>query len=122
MEILQLAWDTFDFLTEQIAEHEAKYIETINLINNHLNAKSQPTLQQRARLKDKLFLVSNKLLVLYAKHLSAINDLVELNDQLIDIPIHFEVDSKSLIGLKDVTQDLIKETNKTKDQYFRILS
>lgn len=122
MDKLDLAWDTFDFYTSEIAMAESVHLNIVNTINNFLNQEEFPKKYQRSRLKKKCLNNLDNLLVLYKKQLLAIEDLVYASDNLVDTPPEKEVDSDTMMLLKNITTDLLKEMSHARDAYSKLLS
>ena len=122
MDRLELAWDTFDFYTAEIAMAESVHLNIVNTINNFLNKEEFPKKHQRNRLKKKCLNNLDNLLVLYKKQLLAIEDLLCVQDDLVDIPSEKQVDEDTMILLQNITTDLIKEMAHGRDMYSKLLS
>lgn len=122
MDKLDLAWDTFDFYTSEIAMAESIHLNIVSTINNFLNQKEPPKKYQRKRLKEKCLNNLDNLLVLYKKQLLAIEDLLYVSEDFVDIPFEKEVDSDTMMLLKNITTDLLKEMSQGRDVYSKLLS
>lgn len=119
---LDLAWDTFDFYTEEICEFEAKHLANIRMIKNFLNQESFPELHQRKRLKNKSLNCIQNLLLLYKKQLDALDELIVLNKDYVNIPTEREVDAGQLISLKNVTCTLMYQIKRQENEIKDVLS
>jgi hypothetical protein len=106
---LNLAWDTFDFYTEEISSYEAEHLNNSKTLDNLLNNGNFPQKDQRKRFLKKSNKCINILLTLYKKQMDAIYDLIELNESYDDIPPEKEIDTMSLVALQDITIALIEE-------------
>ena len=122
MDRLDLAWDTFDFYTAEIAMAESVHLNIVNTINNFLNKEEFPKKHQRNRLKKKCLNNLDNLLVLYKKQLLAIEDLLCLKEDIVDIPSEKEIDENTMLLLKNITMDLIEEMSNGRDVYSKLLS
>ena len=109
MNKLDLAWETFDFYTIEISDHEAQYFSNTKTIKNFLKSENFPQKDQRKRLLNKSNKCMDNLIVLYKKQIDAISDLIELNESGIEIPPEKEIDKMSLVALKNITATLIEE-------------
>lgn len=109
MNELDLAWDTFDFYTMEISCYEAEYYSNTQTITNFFESNNYPHKDQRKRLLDKSNKCMDTLLVLYKKQIDSISDLIKLNESGIEIPPEKEIDTSSLIALKNITSTLIEE-------------
>ena len=58
---------------------------------------------------------------MYQKQIDALSDLIDLNNTYVDIPPEREVDTESLITLKNVTVTLMNQTNEYKKQIEEML-
>jgi hypothetical protein len=119
---LDLAWDTFDFYTEEICDFEAKHLANIRMIENFLNQDSFPQLDQRKRLKNTSLSCIQVLMVLYKKQLDALDELIVLNQDCIDIPPEREIDLGQLISLKNVTWTLMHKIKMQEAEIKDVLS
>lgn len=119
---LDLAWDTFDFYTEEICDFEAKHLANIRMIENFLNQDSFPQLDQRKRLKNTSLSCIQVLMVLYKKQLDALDELIVLNQDCIDIPPEREIDLGQLISLKNVTWTLMHKIKMQETEIKDVLS
>lgn len=117
MNNLKLSWETFDFLTINIAELEARHLNNVDTIQNFFKQNKSPTREQKKRLKSKLDTCLNSLLVLYVKQVQCIDDLLELNNSNIDIPEEQEIDLETLATLRDVTATLLEQMKLAKAEY-----
>lgn len=117
MNNLKLSWETFDFLTINIAELEARHLNNVDTIQNFFTQNKSPTREQKKRLKSKLDTCLDSLLVLYVKQVQCIDDLLELNNSNIDIPEEQEIDLETLATLRDVTATLLEQMKLAKAEY-----
>lgn len=122
MDKLKLAWDTFDFLSEQCLEQETKHSNCTSTLDNFLNQNNSPSKAQRLRLKNKLNVSIESLVTLYKKQTDALDDLIVLYRDIVDIPPEREVDIESLLSLKNVTSTLIHQVNIQKSKFNDLLS
>jgi hypothetical protein len=106
---LNLAWDTFDFYTEEISGYEAEHLNNSKTLDNFLNNGNFPQKDQRKRFFKKSNKCIDILLTLYKKQMDSISDLIELNESYEDIPPEKEIDTMSLVALKNITATLIEE-------------
>ena len=72
-------------------------------------------------MKKKLYTTADYLIVLYKKQEDALDELISLHKDLVDIPPEREVDVESLLSLKNVTSTLILQVNKQKSEFSDLL-
>lgn len=121
MDKLKLAWDTFDFFTLECSNQEKKHTDCISTLSNFFDKNNFPSRAQRKRMKKKLYSSCDYLIVLYKKQSDALDELVTLHRDLVDIPAEREVDIESLLSLKNVTCTLIHQINKQKSEFDDVL-
>lgn len=121
MDKLKLAWDTFDFFTLECSNQEKKHTDCILTLSNFFNNNTFPSRAQRNRMKKKLYTTADYLIVLYKKQEDALDELISLHKDLVDIPPEREVDVESLLSLKNVTSTLILQVNKQKSEFSDLL-
>lgn len=122
MDKLELAWETYEFYTNEILVEEQNYVNNIVTLKRFVKANPLPTRQQKARMKKKCLQVCRTLNQLYNKQLEAISDLIEIHNTYVDIPPVREVDISSLLALKNLTATLMHEIHQYKIQIEEILS
>lgn len=122
MDKVDLAWDTFDFYTLEIADYEAKHLNIVNEISNLVENHVDSYKYQRKRLKNKFNKNLDCLLVLYKKQLNSIDDLIALNEDYIDIPPEKEIDTQMFFALKNVTATLLEEMSQSRSEYLKYLN
>ncbi len=122
MDKLDLAWDTLDFYILEIADYEAKHLNIVNEISNLVENHADSYKYQRKRLKNKFNKNLDCLLVLYKKQLNAIDDLIALNEDYIDIPPEKEIDTQMFFTLKNVTATLLEEMSQSRSEYLKYLN
>ena len=121
MDKLKLAWDTFDFFTLECSNQEKKHTDCILTLSNFFDNNTFPSRAQRNRMKKKLYTTADYLIVLYKKQEDALDELISLHKDLVDIPPEREVDVESLLSLKNVTSTLILQVNKQKSEFSDLL-
>ena len=121
MDKLKLAWDTFDFFTLECSNQEKKHTDCILTLSNFFDNNTFPSRAQRNRMKKKLYTTADYLIVLYKKQSDALDELIFLHKDLVDIPPEREVDIESLLSLKNVTSTLILQVNKQKSEFSDLL-
>jgi len=122
MDKLELAWETYEFYTNEILVEEQNYVNNIVTLKRFVKANPLPTRQQKARMKKKCLQVCRTLNQLYNKQLEAISDLIEIHNTYVDIPPVRDVDISSLLALKNLTATLMHEIHQYKIQIEEILS
>jgi len=114
---LELIWETFDFLTINIAELEAQHLNNVDTTSIFFATNKSPTREQKDRLRNKLNKCLDGLLVLYAKQIKCIDELIILNNSDLDIPEERGIDSETLIALKNVTFTLLEQMKLARVEY-----
>jgi hypothetical protein len=122
MDKLELAWQTYEFYTNEILVEEEKHVNNIRTLKNFVDANPFPTRHQKSRMKKKCLQTCTTLNQLYNKQSEAISDLIKMHNEYVDIPSDREVDISSLLALKNVTATLMQEIHKYKSQIEEILS
>jgi ferritin-like metal-binding protein YciE len=122
MDKLELAWDTFDFYTSEICDVEAKHLNIVSQISKLIENHFDSTRSQRKRLRIKFLNNMSNLLTLYKKQLDCINDLIELSEELKDMPPEKAVDKNTMATLKNVTSTLLEEMILSREEYIKYLN
>lgn len=122
MDKLELAWETYEFYTNEIVVEEENHVNNIVTLKRFVKANPLPTRQQKARMKKKCLQVCTTLNQLYNKQLKAISDLINIHKTYVDIPPARHVDISSLLALKNLTATLIQEVHQYKIEIEEILS
>ena len=112
---LELAWETYEFYTNEVVEYEEVHMNTLKTLKRFVSENTSPKKYQRDRVKAKCQESCSKLFLLYQKQIDALSDLINLHNTYIDIPPEREVDTESLITLKNVTVTLMNQTNEYKN-------
>jgi hypothetical protein len=118
---LELAWETYEFYTNEVVEYEEVHMNTLKTLKRFVSENTSPKKYQRDRVKSKCKESCSKLFLLYQKQIDALSDLIDLNNTYVDIPPEREVDTESLITLKNVTVTLMNQTNEYKKQIEEML-
>ena len=118
---LELAWETYEFYTNEVVEYEEVHMNTLKTLKRFVSENTSPKKYQRDRVKAKCQESCSKLFLLYQKQIDALSDLINLHNTYIDIPPEREVDTESLITLKNVTVTLMNQTNEYKKQIEEML-
>ena len=122
MDKLELAWQTYEFYTNEIFHEEEKHVNNIRTLKNFIEANPLPTRHQKNRMKKKCIETCTLLNQLYNKQSEAISDLIEMHNTYVDVPSGREIDISSLLALKNVTATLMQEVHQYKLQIKQILS
>lgn len=122
MDKLELAWQTYEFYTNEILKYEEIHVNNIQTLKNLVKSTPFPTRHQKKRMKTKCFETCTNLNQLYNKQVNVISDLIELNDKYVDIPPEREIDTIHLLSLKNITVTLMHEIEKYKSQIEEMLS
>lgn len=109
MNQLDLAWETFDFHTEEIARLEALYISSMKKAKIFSKKRIKPSNAESNRLYKSALSCCEKLIVNYLKQLNAIIELQKIYDSDIEIPMEYEMDGKFLVELAEITNELIQD-------------
>jgi hypothetical protein len=120
MNSLNLAWESFDFYSEKVSQAE---YEHSNFLNN-LDGESLIFLpkSEKDSLCSKYTIIYNNLNILYGKYIDALSEVIILNNNIIDIPIEREIDTETLLTLKNITTTLRSELFISSKKIFDILS
>ena len=121
MDKLELAWQTYEFYTNEIIKYEEIHMNTLKTLKRFVNENSSPKKYQRDRVKKKCNESCSKLFLLYQKQIDALSDLIEIHNTYVDIPLERQVDIEYLITLKNVTVTLLNQTNQYKTQIEEML-
>lgn len=117
-----LAWETFEFYSNQLREHEEFNVNLMQTIQNFTEANPNPKPYQRKRLLKKSSDSHLSLCHLYKKQINSIEDLIELNKDLDNVPEDHEIDLHTLYALKNMTFTLIKQMNDQQEKIKQLLS
>jgi hypothetical protein len=118
---LDLAWETYEFYTNEIIKYEEVHTNALKTLKRFVNENPNPKKYQRDRVKKRCNESCSKLFLLYQKQIDALSDLIEIHNTYIDIPIERQVGIEYLITLKNVTVTLMNQTNEYKTQIERML-
>ena len=118
---LELAWETYEFYTNEIIKYEETHMNILKTLKKFVNKTINPQQYQRDRVKKKCNESCSKLFLLYQKQIDALSDLIEIHNTYIDIPPERQVDIEYLITLKNVTVTLMNQTNQYKTQIEEML-
>ena len=118
---LELAWETYEFYTNEIAKYEAIHMNTLKTLKRFVSENVSPKKYQKDRVKKKCNESCSKLFLLYQKQIDALSDLIEIHNTYVDIPLERQVDIEYLITLKNVTVTLLNQTNQYKTQIEEML-
>ena len=114
MNKLELEWETFDFYTEQIQKQEGIHITKMSLIKSFLAKKYAFSGRKKIELLKDYNECCGSLLLLYKKQLDSLSNLIELNKNIVDVPPEREVDTQTLVELKNTTSTLIMQVHEHK--------
>ena len=122
MNKLELAWETYEFYTNEILQEEENHVNNIQTLKNFIDATAFPTRQQKSRFKNKCLKTCRSLNQLYNKQVESISDLIEIYGNCVDIPLHREIDIEHLLTLKNVTVTLMHQIDQYQSQIEEMLS
>tara|TARA_R110001592_G_scaffold130031_4_gene343019 strand:- start:4123 stop:4491 length:369 start_codon:yes stop_codon:yes gene_type:complete len=122
MNLLELAWDTFDFHGEEIARLEALQASNMIKVKIFSSKKIYPTESEKHNLLKSIISCCGKLISNYQKQLHSISELNILYDSGIEIPLERQMDNRYLDELAEVTTILINEVKAYKERIIKKLS
>jgi hypothetical protein len=122
MDALDLAWDTFDFHSIEIAKLEQLHLDNINDIRSLLKEEIDPPYSKRIKIKKNALKCCDQIIVSYKKQISSIEDVLKINNSGIDIPQERYVENEFLNELKLLTATLMYEMVTYKEEINKLLS
>jgi hypothetical protein len=122
MDALDLAWDTFDFHSIEIAKLEQLHLENMKEIKSLLKEKNDSSYSRRIKIKKTTLECCDQIVVSYKKQLSSIDDIYKLYKSGIEIPEARYVDPQFLNELKLLTATLMHEMQNYKEEVNKLLS
>jgi len=116
----EIAWDSYEFYTEQLFNLEQDHLSNIDKVTNVLQGGSYCNKQDHLKIFNKSLEVTSQLIVLYNKQLSSIQDMLitlsdEKDEQLKNRTIN------SLNVLTQWTNDLRDDTNKYRQDLNKLI-
>lgn len=116
----EIAWDSYEFYTEQLFNLEQDHLSNMDKVTNVLQGGSYCNKQDHLKIFNKSLEVTSKLIVLYNKQLSSIQDMLitlsdEKDEQLKNRTIN------SLNVLTQWTNDLRDDTNKYRQDLNKLI-
>jgi hypothetical protein len=121
MDALDLAWDTFDFHSIEIARLEEEHIENMTSIRSLIKQEIIPPHSKRVKLKDQSLKCCDQIIVSYKKQISSLDDIIKVYQSGVDIPKVRYVDSRFLNELKLLTATLMQEMVIYKEEIKKLL-
>lgn len=121
MDALDLAWDTFDFHSFEVAKLEEEHIENMFKIKSLIKKEIIEPRSKQIRLKKKASNCCDQIVVSYKKQLSSIDDIIKLYKSGIKIPESRYVDPQFLNELKLLTATLMQEMITYKKEIEKLL-
>lgn len=121
MDKLKLAWETYEFYTNEIYKSEEVHINTLKTLKRFVNENLNPKKYQRVRVKNKCKESCDKLTLLYHKQIQSIDDLISIYQDYVDIPPEYHTDIEYLLTLRNITSTLMNEINQYKIQIENML-
>ena len=109
MNNLELTWQTFEFHSANIMELEGEYEQMLKKTNILLSKQVPATKWEKLDMKNKTIALCNKLISSYSKHIDCINELIDLHNEVENIPLERETDIDLFNELKDVSIALAGE-------------
>jgi len=103
MDALDLAWDTFDFHSIEIAKLEQLHLDNMKNIRSLLKEEIDSPYSKRIKIKKSSLKCCDQIIVSYKKQISSIEDIIKIHNSGIDIPEErsLNIDSpKDLLILK----------------------
>jgi hypothetical protein len=114
MNKLELEWETFDFYTAKIQKQESVHMTKMSLIKSFLSKKYNFSEDKKLELLKDYNNCCKALLLLYKKQVDSLTNLIQLNKNIVDVPLEREVDTQTLIELKNTTSTLIMQVHEHK--------
>jgi hypothetical protein len=111
---ISLLWETFHFYSSEISKQEEKHLKEIELLASSMSKTKNLQSETIKKQKRECLKTVDSLINLYRKQILCIHDLLDFH-QSEEIPLEFEVDSKSLNFLENVTESLISEMMLTRE-------
>jgi len=116
----EIAWDSYEFYTEQLFNLEQDHLSNMDKVTNVLQGGSYCNKQDHLEIFTKSLEVTSQLIVLYNKQLSSIQDMLitlsdEKDEQLKNRTIN------SLNVLTQWTNDLRDDTNKYRQDLNKLI-
>lgn len=116
----EIAWDSYEFYTEQLFKLEEDHLSNMDKVTNVLQGGSYCNKQDHLEIFNKSLEVTSQLIVLYNKQLSSIQDmLIALSDEK-DEQLKNRT-TNSLNVLVQWTNDLRDDTNKYRQDLNKLI-
>lgn len=109
MNTLDLAWETYEFYTNEVHKYEQPHLNALKTFKNFLSLNPYPKQYQVKRIAKKTEESYLKLSLLYQKQINSLSDLINIYSNIIDIPPERDIDIEYLLTLKNVTSTLLNE-------------
>lgn len=114
MDKLKLAWETYEFYTNEIYKYEEIHINTLKTLKRFVNENLNPKKYQRTRVRNKCKESCEKITLLYYKQIQSIDELIAIYEDCVDIPPEYYTEVGYLLTLKNITSTLMNEINQYK--------
>lgn len=121
MNLLDLAWKSFEFYSNKISDIEPIYQAYHFVLDSYLDDAINLEIKEKQDLKTNFSQTIASLYNLYQKQIQALDDIIE-NTPSLDVPVEFESDPASISMLKDLTFDLIIQLEKDQDNIKKYLN
>lgn len=116
----EIAWDSYEFYTEQLFKLEEDHLSNIDKVTNVLQGGSYCNKQDHLEIFNKSLKVTSQLIVLYNKQLSSIQDmLIALSNEKDE-----ELKNRTITSLNVLVQwtnDLRNDTNKYRQDLNKLI-
>jgi hypothetical protein len=116
----EIAWDSYEFYTEQLFNLEQDHLSNMEKVTNVLQGGSYCNKQDHLEIFNKSLEVTAQLIVLYNKQLSSIQDmLITLSDEKDE-----QLKNRTITSLNVLTQwtnDLRDDTNKYRQDLNKLI-
>ena len=116
----EIAWDSYEFYTEQLFKLEEDHLSNMDKVTNVLQGGSYCNKQDHLEIFNKSLEVTSQLIVLYNKQLSSIQDmLISLSDEKDE-----ELKNRTITSLNVLVQwtnDLRDDTNKYRQDLNKLI-
>lgn len=116
----EIAWDSYEFYTEQLFKLEGDHLSNMDKVTNVLQGGSYCNKKDHLEIFNKSLEVTSQLIVLYNKQLSSIQDmLIALSDEKDE-----ELKNRTITSLNVLVQwtnDLRDDTNKYRQDLNKLI-
>lgn len=122
MDDLELAWQTYEFHSEEIHKFEELHLSNLKKLKIFKQKKVAPTEGQKERLSKLMLRCCDNLIVNYKKQIDSIKHLIKIYESDLEISESRETDVQFLNELIMITATLMEEMNRYKSEIKEFLS